>query len=116
MPNARDCAVASIVATLAAVLLLAAPARADEAADIAAGKAIAETYCAACHAVGPEGDSPRQGAPRFRELSQRFPIDNLEEALAEGIMTGHPDMPEFELEPEEIGALIAYLESIQTSQ
>jgi hypothetical protein len=31
-------------------------------------------------------------------------------------MTGHPDMPEFELEPEEIGALIAYLESIQTSQ
>lgn len=108
MPYVRDYVVTPIVA-----FLLIVPAHADEAADIAAGKALAETHCAACHAVGPEGDSPRKGAPRFRELSQRFPIDNLEEALAEGIMTGHPDMPEFELSPEEIGGLLAYLESIQ---
>ena len=111
MSCARELAVTLIVA-----FLLTVPAHADEAADIATGKTMAETHCATCHAVGPEGDSPRQGAPRFRELSQRFPIDNLEEALAEGIMTGHPDMPEFELSPEEIGALLAYLQSIQVAQ
>lgn len=89
------------------------PARAAESADVAAGRAIAETYCAACHAIGPEGDSPREGAPRFRELAQRFPLDNLEEALAEGIVTSHPDMPQFEMAPDEIGAFLAYLKSIQ---
>ena len=82
--------------------------------SVAAGKDLAETNCAACHAVGTEGDSPREGAPRFRELGQRFPLENLEEALAEGIMTGHPDMPQFELTPEEIGAFLAYLQSIQS--
>lgn len=98
---------------LLATLELAGPARADEAADIAAGRKIAETYCAACHAIGPDGDSPLEAAPHFRELSQRFPIENLEESLAEGIMTGHPDMPQFEMTPEEIGVFLAYLNSIQ---
>ncbi|MEZ5926495.1 MAG: cytochrome c [Hyphomicrobiaceae bacterium] len=89
--------------------------RADEATEIAAGKAMAETYCSSCHAVGSDGDSPREGAPRFRELGQRFPIENLAEALAEGIMTGHPDMPEFELTPDEIGVFLMYLQSIQVT-
>ncbi|MFO1172819.1 MAG: cytochrome c [Hyphomicrobiaceae bacterium] len=103
-----------ILAILATPLLaLAIPAFADETSDIAAGKKIAETYCAACHAVGTDGDSPREGAPRFRELGQRFPIENLEESLAEGIMTGHPDMPQFEMTPEEIGVFLTYLNSIQ---
>lgn len=93
-------------------LLAVAPARADEAL-IAAGKAIAEESCSGCHAVGTEGDSPREGAPLFRELAQRYPIDSLEEALAEGIVTAHPDMPQIEMTPEEIGAFLAYLKSIQ---
>ena len=98
---------------VAAAMFLAVLARADEAADVTAGQKIAETYCAACHAIGPDGDSPRTEAPRFRELGQRFPIENLEESLAEGIMTGHPDMPQFEMTPDEIGVFLAYLNSVQ---
>ena len=30
-----------------------------------------------------------------------------------GIVSGHPEMPEFSFEPEEVDAVIAYLESIQ---
>jgi mono/diheme cytochrome c family protein len=42
-----------------------------------------------------------------------WPLESLDEALAEGITVGHPDMPEFVLEPDEIAALIAYLESLE---
>jgi cytochrome c len=33
--------------------------------------------------------------------------------LAEGISVGHPDMPEFVFEADEVGAILAYLRSIQ---
>jgi hypothetical protein len=46
-------------------------------------------------------------------LGQRYSIDSLAEALAEGLSTGHPDMPEFIFEISEVGAILAYLQSIQ---
>jgi cytochrome c len=55
-------------------------------------------------------------APAFRTLAQRYPVESLEEALAEGIMVGHQgivQMPEFMFEAEEIGHIVAYLQSIQ---
>lgn len=52
-------------------------------------------------------------APAFRTLWKRYPIDALEEAFAEGIYVGHPDMPEFIADPDQIAAVIAYIESIQ---
>ncbi len=58
-------------------------------------KKLADDYCARCHAIELAGTSPRDLAPAFRELTQRYPVDTLGEALAEGIVTGHPDMPEF---------------------
>jgi cytochrome c len=33
--------------------------------------------------------------------------------LAEGLSVGHPDMPEFVFEPDEIAGILAYLKSIQ---
>ena len=80
---------------------------------IKVGKLIAETRCAKCHATGPTGDSPHPDAKPFRYLSDNYPVRNLEEALAEGIVVGHPDMPMFVLSPYEIDSLITYLESIQ---
>jgi mono/diheme cytochrome c family protein len=46
-------------------------------------------------------------------LHQRYPVETLEEALAEGITTGHPSMPEFRLEPDQINAVISYLKSLE---
>lgn len=76
------------------------------------GKTFVEEKCARCHAVGREGESPLPIAPPFRTLSSRYPLESLEEALAEGIVTGHPNMPEFELEPDQIADLIAWLDEI----
>ena len=77
------------------------------------GFAFVEANCSQCHAVGLAGDSPLAGAPPFRDLGRFYPVDALAEALAEGIVTGHADMPEFVLEPGEIADVIAYLKSIQ---
>jgi hypothetical protein len=49
----------------------------------------------------------------FRKISLRYPVRNLEEALGEGIFVGHPDMPPFQLEPDDIDELLDYIESIQ---
>jgi cytochrome c len=77
------------------------------------GRTIVEAHCARCHAAGPEGASPLPAAPPFRMLGQRYAIPDLEEALAEGIVTAHPAMPEFAFQPAEIDAIIAYMQSVQ---
>ena len=59
------------------------------------------------------GQSTHPEAPLFRTLGKRYPIEALEEALGEGIISGHPDMPEFKFEGDDVGAIIAYLKSIQ---
>ena len=100
-----------IVAGVAAVVLLAMPAAAAD--DPKIGEALLTKNCGPCHAVGKSGDSPRKEAPPFRTLGQRYPVESLEEALGEGIITGHPDMPEFSFDADEVSAIIAYLKSIQ---
>ena len=91
-----------------------APIRAEpDAAQIAAGRELAETHCSSCHAIGAIGESRHPAAPPFRTLSRAYPVNMLEEAFAEGILVGHRDMPEFRLEPTQVDALVGYLESIQ---
>ena len=92
--------------------LVAGPVPAAGVAEIAHGKALVESNCARCHAIGDTGSSPHPDAPPFRTLSDRYPPESLAEALAEGISTGHPDMPEFIATPEQISAIIAYIGSL----
>ena len=80
---------------------------------VKAGQELSKKLCAKCHAIGTSGNSPFQDAPPFRALSKKWPIDNLQEALAEGIVVGHPDMPQFKFDAFEVGAIIEYLKSIQ---
>ncbi len=77
------------------------------------GQAFLSKNCAMCHAIGRTGGSPHRQAPPFRTLARRYPLEALEEGLAEGFSSGHPDMPEFVFPPDEIAAIIAYLHSIQ---
>jgi mono/diheme cytochrome c family protein len=77
------------------------------------GQVFAQTNCSQCHAIGRVGESPVPEAPPFRTLHTRYPIESLAEAFAEGITTGHPSMPQFQLDPAQINDLLAYLDSIQ---
>jgi mono/diheme cytochrome c family protein len=98
---------------LTAGCLAAGAATAGEDPTLAEGRELAEVHCSRCHAVGPEGRSPMAEAPPFRDLERRYPIETLAEALAEGIVTGHPQMPVFTFQPGEIDALLAYLDSLR---
>ena len=82
-------------------------------APVKRGEALLTRNCARCHATGTAGLSPHPEAPPFRTLSRRYPVEGLAEALAEGLFVGHPDMPQFTFEPQDVGAIIAYLKSIQ---
>ena len=77
------------------------------------GKTFAINNCARCHSVDRATASPLRIAPPFRTLHLRYPIENLGEALAEGISTGHPTMPEFVLDPDQIHDLLSYLKSLE---
>ncbi len=101
------------IATLTVTVALMALPTVPAAQNIERGKRLAEDYCARCHAVGLTGTSPRELAPAFREITQRYPVDTLWEALAEGIVTGHPDMPEFLWPPRDIDDILGYITSIQ---
>ncbi|MCS6890755.1 MAG: cytochrome c [Rhodovarius sp.] len=79
----------------------------------AAGRAFAERHCARCHAIGRTGASPQPAAPPLRELHRRYPVEQLAEAFAEGVVTGHAGMPEFQLEVAQINDLLAFLRSLE---
>jgi cytochrome c len=92
--------------------LLAQPSFAQDA-RVQRERVFVQTHCAQCHAIGRTGASPLMIAPPFRELQKRYPVDTLAGALAKGIVTGHPTMPEFQLDIAQINDVIAYLKSIE---
>ena len=77
------------------------------------GKTFALNNCARCHAIDRVSQSPLRIAPPFRTLHKRYPVESLAESLAEGIQTGHPTMPEFQLDPDQIHDLLSYLKTLE---
>ncbi len=100
---------------LAALMLTASPWQAlaeDRKPDGAKGKALAEQLCSRCHAIGPIGASVHPKAPTFTDIVKRYDVWTLQEALGEGIVVGHPDMPKFTLMPTDIADLLTYMETL----
>jgi hypothetical protein len=58
-------------------------------------------------------ESPLKLAPPFRILHERYPVESLEEPLAEGLVTGHSSKPEFRFEPDQIQDFIEFLKTLQ---
>src|SRR5262245_49199173 len=105
------------LANLVAVVLTLAPsiAKSEDVLSPAAqrGLTIVRANCARCHAIGKAGDSPLPIPPPFRTLPAPYPVEDLHEPLAEGIVTGHPTMPEFRFDPGQVGDILAYLKSLE---
>lgn len=104
------------LAPLLALAAMLAASAASAAPNPERGEELVRRHCGGCHAVGKAGDSHEPAAPRFRELNRRYPPSALQEALAEGLLTGHPMMPEFRFDPDDVRSIILYLDSIQTQQ
>jgi cytochrome c len=113
---------ALFLSALVLPMLLTAPARAGatalpgDAELIETGRRALASRCARCHAIDKTSTSQHTEAPPFRDVVKRYPPENLEESLAEGISSGHPDMPEYVLSPEEIAGVVRYLNTLSAPQ
>jgi cytochrome c len=107
--------VLGMVPIIAIVVLARVPVKGDEALSPAAqrGRVLVTNNCARCHAVDKVSPSPVHLAPPFRTLHERYPVEDLEEPLAEGIVTGHPMMPEFSFDPGQVNDIITYLKTLE---
>lgn len=104
---------------LAALTACAAPAGGEsaepfdrETAYIEEGRAIAESQCSACHALGWSGAGGHPDAKPLGQILSGYDPEALATDLIEGVRIGHPDMPEFHLSPKGADRLIAYLETL----
>src|SRR6266568_3990015 len=102
-----------ILIVLAALLLLASSRALAQSPAVQRGLTFVRVHCAQCHAIDKVSESPLAIAPPFRTLHLKYPIESLERPLAEGSMTGHPTMPQFRLEPDQIRDVIAYLKTLE---
>ncbi len=79
------------------------------AADESEGRVLAEQHCMRCHHATDEGAV----APPLSSFKEKWPVSYLEEALAEGIVTGHDNnMPALAFSADEIEDLLAYINSL----
>jgi hypothetical protein len=62
-------------------------------------------------AIGRDDERPHAIVTPFRELHTRYPIEMLIDAQKTGVISGHDEMPMFELSREDMRALLAYIDS-----
>ncbi len=79
--------------------------------DPATGQAIAQQWCASCHAVVP-GAVSNEVAPSFEAVAQER--DRSDEWLRTWLSVPHGEMPDLSLSRQDIDALVAYLQSLKT--
>ena len=77
------------------------------------GQTFVRANCSTCHSTDKVSASPLKVAPPFRELHLRYPVESLQEALVEGIRTGHASMPEFQLDAGQASDVIAFLKTLE---
>ena len=81
--------------------------------DAQRGLVLARTHCSQCHSIDRVGPSPLPVAPPFRDLHKSYQVESLDEAFAEGISAGHPSMPDFRFDPDQIDNLIAFFRTLE---
>lgn len=95
-----------IATTLMALLL---PNAAFAAGDAGAGRTVAQTWCAGCHAIGRETQAT-DTAPAFAALAK----SRTPEQLRNWLSAPHPPMPNPGLSRQAIEDVIAYLQQLKT--
>ena len=102
-----------VAAVLAGVGALGIPAAVADDQLLARGQAIAAQKC---YAIGRHDLRPHDIVLPFRDFHERFPIPMLVEAKDTGVISGHDEMPGFDLSQSEIRALLAYIDSLAPNE
>ncbi len=75
------------------------------------GAALAQQWCAACHAVKPGQVSPNPKAPAFTAIAAE--PSATEYSLSVFLKTTHATMPNYKIDPDDIDALVDYIRSLK---
>jgi len=81
-------------------------------ADAAAGRALAERWCAACHLVAPGQGGAVSDAPTFAAIAARD-ADVSGAWLSFRLLKPHPQMPQVSLSRDEAADLAAYFATLR---
>jgi mono/diheme cytochrome c family protein len=80
--------------------------------DPAEGRRLAESWCAECHEVAPNANSPDWlSAPPFQALADDPAVTEM--ALRVFLRTPHQSMPDIRLTAEQTNDMIAYILSLR---
>src|SRR5512133_1648097 len=90
------------VLVLSLALLAYAPSSFAQSPGAQRGLTFVRAHCAQCHSIDKASESPLPIAPAFRTLHLKYPIENLQRPLSEGIIAGHPTMPQFRFDPDQV--------------
>jgi mono/diheme cytochrome c family protein len=77
------------------------------------GQTFLRANCTQCHAIDRISESPLKIAPPFRALHLKYPVETLRTPLLEGVVTNHPTMPAFRLDPGQATDVITYLKTLE---
>ena len=100
---------ASRLAVMAALLVLAATGEANAAAS--RGRILSQQWCAQCHGVGPNQSSANADAPSFSAIAVE--PSATEYSLRTFLRVPHPTMPNFVLKPDDIEDIVEYIVSLK---
>jgi cytochrome c len=103
----------AVIALGAIALYGGGPALAQQPPAAQRGLTFVRVHCAQCHSIDQVSESPLTIAPAFRTLHLKYPIESLQRPLSEGIIAGHPTMPQFRLDADQVADVIAYLKTLQ---
>jgi cytochrome c len=99
-----------VTAVLAAMMLSAAAQSRD---PVRHGRALAQEFCAQCHAITRHGRSPHSDAPPLRNIGRSYDLDDFARVMSGGLLSGHPDMPQFRFHFPDARDLRDFLRTIQ---
>ena len=102
--------VISIAASMSATAIAQA-ANAAQQVGASHGRAIAETWCSACHLVSSQQTHANADVPSFSSIAKRLPADA--DILAAFIANPHPPMPNLGLSRQDIQDLLAYIATLK---
>ena len=107
-------AAAAVLALLAPALAVAEDKPGKFVPSPGAGRTLAERLCSSCHAVEGVDSSVPAGIPSMKGLANR--PEQTEQRVKAALLQPHAPMPDMRLSLEEIGHLVAYLDSLRTAQ
>jgi mono/diheme cytochrome c family protein len=76
--------------------------------DPGTGLSIARRWCASCHVVEPGQKQAAADAPSFASIAKRRGKDPK---LVDFLIDPHPKMPDMQINREEAGDIVAYIQS-----